>query len=141
LVITIYQSPITCIFATPSLLTAQLLAGVMGWVILWRERYDGYGVPGGLPLIVRFFDFTSPSPLGEGRVRCHWLHCEMENPRPRQLCFDHQTSQLADHLTNNPKSMRCLSRIFFCTSFFISFRDYTVKKSPAIFRLVIFYLF
>jgi len=24
----------------------------------WRERYDGYGVPGGLPLIVRFFDLT-----------------------------------------------------------------------------------
>ena len=53
----------------------------------------------------------------------------MENPRPRQLWFDYQTSQPADYLTKNPKSMRCLSRLLFrCASFFMSWRDYTVKK-------------
>jgi hypothetical protein len=70
-ILTIHYSLLTIlffVFAIPNLLTAQLLAGVMGWVILWRERYDGYGVPGGLPLIVRFFlPRLKPFPFGRGQ--------------------------------------------------------------------------
>ncbi len=42
----------------PCLLTRRSLAGIIGKVILGRERYDGYGVPEGLPLIVRFSNQT-----------------------------------------------------------------------------------
>ncbi len=107
----------------------------MGWVILWRERCDGYGVPGGLPLIVRFFDFTSPSPLGhsarrvESRVRCHWLHFAMENPRPRQLWLGTFGSLLKtfEGWIQSPCAVFPVC-FFVVPPFFLGWRDYTVKK-------------
>ena len=124
--LTIHYSPLSIfyslfIFAIPSPLSAQLPAGIGGWVILWRERCDGSGIPGGLPLIIRFSSLAG------------WVgRSPYRNPRELTPLWNGEPSSSStlfrDFRSLDSKSMRCLSRVFFRVPPFLDFRDYTVKN-------------